>query len=73
MQSKVHIGDEIRKWLYVNKRSINWLAKKIGYDQSSLNRLLKKPHFNSKMIFLISKAVGVNFFDHFVKALLEEN
>jgi len=72
MQQKVHIGDEIKKWLDVNKRSINWLAEKISYDQSNLNRLLKRPHFNSEMIYLISKVVGVNFFEHFGKALLEE-
>ena len=72
MKTEVHIGDEIMKWLDVNKRSINWLAEKINYDQSNLNKLLKRPHFNSEIIYLISKSVGVNFFEHFGQALLEE-
>ena len=62
MRIKIHIGDEIRKELNVQKRSVNWLADEIGCDRSNLSRQLQSPHLHPKKLYLISKALNVDFF-----------
>ena len=61
MLPNIHIGSEIRKQLNV-QRSVNWLAEKIDYDQSNLNKYLKMPHLNSKLMYRISIALGIDLF-----------
>ena len=73
MNAKVHIGNEIRKCLYANNHSIMWLALEIDRDQSNLSKLLRRSHLNSELIYDISKVLGVDFFAHFSKSLLDED
>jgi len=72
MRHKIHIGNEIKKELNSQKRSVNWLAEEIGHDQSNLRKKLEKPHLNSELIFRISKTMGKDFFVHFSQLLFEE-
>ena len=66
---RIHLGDEIRKQLNVQQRSVNWLADKIGCDQSNLRKKLEKPHFNIVMLYRISAVLNVDFFAHYSESL----
>ena len=71
MEPKGHIGDEIRKYLNVQKRNVTWLADEINHDQSNLNKHLQKPHIHSVLLFKISQALGVDFFTYYSQQLPE--
>ena len=62
MKPNIHIGEEIRKELITQKRSVNWLAEEIGYDQSHLCKRLNKQHFSIDLLCSISIALGKDFF-----------
>ena len=64
MKTKSHIGDEIKEWLYNQKRSITWLAEEIGYDPSNLSKLLSHGRINPKILRDISDIIGIDFIAH---------
>jgi len=72
MLPNIHIGEEIRKRLDVQQRSVNWLADKIGCDQSNLNKRLKTPHLHAKWMYLISKALKINLFAPYSQSLYND-
>ena len=69
MKSKIHIGNEIKKELSAQKRSINWLAEEIGCDQSNLCKILNKHHINTGLLYSISAALGKDYFVAFSDSL----
>ena len=66
---KIHIGAEVRKELYVQKRTINWLADEIGCDQSNLRKKLKKRYINPPLLHRISEVLQVDFFAIYSQSL----
>jgi len=62
MKPKIHIGNEIRKALNTQKRSVNWLADAIGHDQSNLHKKLEKPHICTNLLYRISEFLNKDFF-----------
>ncbi|MDR2911254.1 MAG: XRE family transcriptional regulator [Bacteroidales bacterium] len=71
MKSKGHIGEEIRKHLSKQKRSIMWLAEEIGCDQSNLTKQLNKPFIHTKLLYSISEALEVDLFAYYSQQLKE--
>ena len=61
MERNLHIGDEIRKELLVQDRSIAWLARKLGCDASNLNQKLKSPKIKLDLLEKISAVLGKIF------------
>ena len=73
MQSNIHIGDEIRKLLNAQKRSINWLAEEIGYDRTNLSRKLNKQHLDAKLMIDISKGLNTDLFALYSQTFFVDN
>ena len=61
MDAKFHIGDEIRKELMVQERTVRWLANKIGCDSGNLRRQLNSQHLKTDLIYDISVALETDF------------
>jgi len=61
MNTNFHIGDEIRKELMVQERTVRWLADKIGCDSGNLRRQLNSQHLKANLIRDISVALGRDF------------
>jgi len=72
MNPSIHIGEEIRKHLAEQKRSVAWLATQLGCDQSSLRKSLKKYYITTDLLFRISTLLGKDFFVYYTKLLSDE-
>ena len=57
----MHIGDEIRKELLAQDRSIAWLARKTGCDASNLNKRLKLSKIKPDLLKKISGILGKDY------------
>ena len=62
MNASIHIGEEIRKQLADQKRSVAWLASQVCREPSSLRKLLKNPYITTDLLFRISSILGKDFF-----------
>jgi len=72
MKKKLHIGNEIRKELNNQDRSIAWLAKNIdGCDSSNLGKQLKSPHIRTELLNKICIILKKDFFLLFSQQLSE--
>ena len=68
----IPIGDLILKKLKEKERSIVWLAKKIGCDDSNLGKMLKgKRYFYPDLLLRISAILEEDFFDYYSLKLKE--
>ena len=67
-----HIGRIIKEELKKQERSVAWLARKIHYDPSSLNRILKKPYIEMDIVLRSSVALGRNFSADFEQHVIEK-
>jgi hypothetical protein len=70
MEKNLHIGNEIRKELRKQDRSIAWLANKVDIDPSNLNQQLKSSNIRTKLLCDISLALKKDFFKFFSQQLL---
>jgi hypothetical protein len=70
MDKTFHIGEEIKKQLKIQERSIAWLAKKVCCDPSDLGKQLKRQHINTALLYRIAKVLKVDFFAYFSNQLL---
>jgi len=62
MNPTIHIGEEIRKHLATEKRSVEWLASKLCCEASSLRKSLKKSYLTTDLLYRISVTLGKDFF-----------
>lgn len=69
----IHIGQIIRDKLNENGQSASWLARKVHCDRSSLNKLLKKDHIDTKLLLRISEILNFNFFSYYSESLCNKN
>ena len=68
----MNIGEEILQKLKEQKRSVAWLAEQVNCDRSNLYRMLKNsPHIHSGLLFRISVALEVYFFDYYYPEYLK--
>ncbi|MDL2228070.1 XRE family transcriptional regulator [Odoribacter sp. OttesenSCG-928-L07] len=70
---KINIGELILQTLKEKERSIVWLAKKVGCDDSNLGKTLKNSRYiYIDLLFRISVALEEDFFEFFSKKLKED-
>ena len=72
MKPSIHIGEEIRKQLTDQKRSVAWLAAQLGSDPSNFRKLLKNPYIATDLLYRISQTLGNDFFACYSKRLSED-
>lgn len=59
---QIHIGNEISKRILDLHLSKTEFAKKIGYRQQNINRILDKPSIDTDMLQKISEVLNFDFF-----------
>jgi len=72
MLQSIHIGEFIRQELLAQQRPVTWLARKINYDRSNLNKILKCQHIHTELLYRISVALGEDFFACYSQQLKED-
>ena len=66
------MGDEVRKELNKQQRSIAWLANEIEHDVSNLHKQLSAPYIHYKWLYRISKTLEKDFFTLYSQKLADE-
>lgn len=69
---QIHIGNLIRDELRRQGHTNQWLAERIGITPRTLQKLFNKSSLDTQQLFIISRALGVDFF-HPYSILLKEN
>ena len=62
---QIHIGNLIREELRRQGHTNEWLMDRIGVSERTLQRLFNKPSIDTQKLFLISSALGTDFFRHY--------
>lgn len=62
MEKTLHIGNEIRRELLRQERSVAWLARQLGYDRSNFYRVLRAPSIDTALLLRISHLLQRDFF-----------
>ena len=62
MKDEIHIGEMIRAKMKEERRSANWLAKKISCRRENVYKILKKSHIDTALLLKISQALNYDFF-----------
>ena len=72
MHGKVDIGALIFKKLKEKERTVVWLAKQVGCDESNLRKTLKNSRFiYCDLLFRISVALEEDFFIYYSQKLMD--
>ena len=73
MNEQIPIGELILQKLKEQERSVVWLAKKIGCDDSNLGKVLKSSHYvYVDLLFRISIILEEDFFIYYSQKLKEK-
>ena len=72
MKNKVHIGDEIKKELHKQERSIAWLARKIQIDPDNFRKQLNSGKIAPDKLSRISEILGKDYLSLYFKQLANE-
>jgi len=72
MNTSIHIGEEIKKQLNAEKRSVVWLADKIFCDPSNMRKTLKKSHISTDLLYRISDVLDKDFFACYSQNLIKK-
>jgi len=73
MNEKIHIGDLILQKLKEKERTMVWLAKKVGCNDSNLGKTLKNSHYiYIDLLLRISIALEEDFFAYCSQKLKEK-
>ena len=70
--ARLHLGDEVKRELNVQKRSVAWLAAEIDHDPSNLSDKLNSPYIHNRWLYEISRALKRDFFSLYTKYLVDE-
>ena len=60
-ENKIHIGEEIKRELLKQDRTISWLARQLGCDSSNLNKRLKSSKMKLNLLKKISEILTKDF------------
>ena len=58
----LHIGNLIREQLWLQRRSVAWLATQIGCKRDNVYKLLRHYYISTDTLMYISKALHHDFF-----------
>ena len=74
MHDDKHIGKLIAEKLKEKERTVVWLAKKVGCDESNLRKTLKNSRYvYCDLLLRISVALEEDFFAHYSQNLKDTN
>ena len=59
----INIGEEIRKELKRQERSVAWFARQLGIHRTSVYDIFEKSTLDTGQLLLISKILSINFFE----------
>ena len=68
----VHIGEEIRKELYRQERTISWFARKLFCDRSNVYDIFKRKSIDTDLLMRISNILEYDFFSYYTNSLKEK-
>lgn len=71
MEKTLHIGNEIRRELLRQERSVAWLARQLGYDRSNFYRVLRAPSIDTALLMRISRLLCRDFFLLYTQRLVD--
>ena len=71
MNASIHIGEEIRKQLAIQKRPVAWLAIELNIDPSNFRKMLKKTAIPTDLLHRISILLNTDFFVCYSRLLTE--
>ena len=61
----IHIGELILQTMKAQGRKNKWLAEQINCDASNISKIYNRKSIDCELLKQISKALGVNFFEHY--------
>lgn len=68
---KIHIGEIIKSAVQQYNQNYGssqaWLARKIGYSGSNINKIFERRSIDTELLLKISIAIGVNLFEPYNK------
>ena len=74
ISNNIDLGNLIIKKLKEKQRSISWLAKQIGFDNSNLRKILKSTRYlTPELIYSISEVLEEDFFACYSERLKENS
>lgn len=68
----VHIGEEIRKELHRQERTISWFARKLFCDRSNVYDIFKRKSIDTDLLMRISNILEYDFFSYYTNSLKEK-
>lgn len=63
----MHIGHIIEQELQKRGCTKTWLAKQLYCHRTNVGNILKRQSIDTEQLLIISKAMGVNFFEYYIK------
>lgn len=67
---EIHIGQEIKKELQVQERSIAWFARKLYCDRSNIYDIFRRRSIDTDLLLRICVILNCNFFEFYNNELL---
>ena len=67
---EIHIGQEIKKELQVQERSIAWFARKLYCDRSNVYDIFRRRSIDTDLLLRICVILNCNFFKFYNNELL---
>ena len=65
----VHIGEEIRKELHRQERTISWFARKLFCNRSNVYDIFKRKSIDTDLLMRISNILEYDFFSYYTDSL----
>ncbi len=70
--SMIDIGNEIKKELKRQERSVSWFARKLYCDRSNIYSIFKRKSLDSDLLWRISRILEHDFFKEYSESLEED-
>ncbi|MBR5726155.1 MAG: helix-turn-helix transcriptional regulator [Muribaculaceae bacterium] len=71
MKTSIAIGQIIRDELRRQGKNNRWLAERINVNPRTVNKIFLKNTIDTQQLLLISRALGVDFFQCYSQVLME--
>ena len=62
----VHIGNEIKRVMKEQGRSVSWLSRQLFCDRTNIYKMYNKSSLDTTLLLRVSIALNYNFFNYFV-------
>ncbi len=65
----LHIGNEIRRVMHEQGRTVAWMAREYGCSRIHMYRIFDKPSIDTSMLLRFSHLLGYDFFQLYSREL----